>query len=110
MPAEAILQETHRTQLVGLVGGGAASLLDAAGKERVLLVSDPAHSLRIEDMAEELGLTAVHLADPDVRHRRLRSSWPRRRPAWPRPASSAGTGWSSSSASGERVRATERPG
>jgi len=55
--AGAILQETTgRSSWDSL--RGAASLLDAAGKERVLLVSDPAHSLRIEDMAEELGLTA----------------------------------------------------
>ena len=57
VPAGAILQETTgRSSWDSL--RGAASLLDAAGKERVLLVSDPAHSLRIEDMAEELGLTA----------------------------------------------------
>jgi uncharacterized SAM-binding protein YcdF (DUF218 family) len=57
VPAGAILQETTgRSSWDSL--RGVASLLDAAGKERVLLVSDPAHSLRIEDMAEELGLTA----------------------------------------------------
>ena len=57
VPATAILQETTgRSSWDSL--RGAASLLDAVGKERVLLVSDPAHSLRIEDMAEELGLTA----------------------------------------------------
>ena len=35
-----------------------AGLLKAQGKQRVLLVSDPFHSLRIQLIAEELGLTA----------------------------------------------------
>jgi uncharacterized SAM-binding protein YcdF (DUF218 family) len=56
VPAEAILQETTgRSSWDSL--RGAAALLQQAGKQRVLLVSDPAHSLRIEDMAGELGLT-----------------------------------------------------
>ena len=35
-----------------------AAMLDSIGVQRVLMVSDPYHSLRIRLMAEELGLTA----------------------------------------------------
>ncbi len=55
--ADAILQDPHGhsswESLVGVV-----HLLDQRGLHRVLLVSDPFHSLRIRLVAEELGLTA----------------------------------------------------
>jgi len=57
VPAEAILQEdaSHNSydSLVGV-----RSVLRERGLSRVLLVSDPFHSLRIRLIAQELGLTA----------------------------------------------------
>ena len=79
MPADGDPAGDDRPQLVGLAARRAASLLDAAGMDRVLLVSDPAHSLRIEGIAEELGLDRVHVADR--RAPRPSVAWPRRRPA-----------------------------
>jgi uncharacterized SAM-binding protein YcdF (DUF218 family) len=58
VPADAILQETTgQSSFVSLEA--AARLLRSRGKERVVLVSDPYHSLRIRGIAEELGLDAM---------------------------------------------------
>ncbi|MEY4229239.1 MAG: hypothetical protein RLZZ362_88, partial [Actinomycetota bacterium] len=57
VPAEAILRESEgRNSYDSLAGVDA--LLTYLGLERVLLVSDPFHSLRIRLTAEELGLEA----------------------------------------------------
>lgn len=56
VPAAAIEQVGGTTSYDSLEA--AAELLDERGLERVLLVSDPYHSLRIRLVAEELGLTA----------------------------------------------------
>lgn len=54
---QAILQEDNgHSSWESLVG--VARLLDKRGASRVLLVSDPFHSLRIRLIAQELGLTA----------------------------------------------------
>ena len=54
---QAILQEDNgHSSWESLVG--VARLLDERGASRVLLVSDPFHSLRIRLIAQELGLTA----------------------------------------------------
>jgi uncharacterized SAM-binding protein YcdF (DUF218 family) len=64
VPSEAILQETTgRSSWQSL--SSAATLLKQRGKTDVLLVSDPAHSMRIKGMAEELGLTA-HTSPTDI--------------------------------------------
>ena len=57
VPAEAILRETQGQNSYDSLAG-AERLLSAAGLRRVLLVSDPFHSLRIRLTAEELGLEA----------------------------------------------------
>ncbi len=58
VPESAIVQETAgRSSYDSL--RGAARLLAAQGKRRVLLVSDPYHSLRIKGIAEEVGLDAL---------------------------------------------------
>lgn len=57
VPEAAILAEDEsRNSYDSLVG--VADLLEARGLSRVLLVSDPFHSLRIRLIAQELGLTA----------------------------------------------------
>lgn len=56
VPAEAILQVEGRTSYAELER--TAALLEERGLDRVLLVSDPYHSLRIRLVAQELGLTA----------------------------------------------------
>ena len=57
MPENAILLESGgRNSWDSLPA--AARLLDAAGPDRVLLVSDPSHALRIRHIAAELGLNA----------------------------------------------------
>lgn len=57
VPAEAILQETEGQSSYDSLAG-VAELLDQRGLRRVVLVSDPFHSLRIRLTAEELGLDA----------------------------------------------------
>jgi len=57
VPAEAILRETQGQNSYDSLAG-VERLLSAAGLRRVLLVSDPFHSLRIRLTAEELGLEA----------------------------------------------------
>ena len=56
VPAEAIEQVGGATSYDSIVE--AADLLHDRGLDRVLLVSDPYHSLRIRLVAEERGLTA----------------------------------------------------
>jgi uncharacterized SAM-binding protein YcdF (DUF218 family) len=57
VPAEAILQESHgHSSYVSL--DGVATMLHQRGLFRVLLVSDPFHSLRSRLIAQELGLVA----------------------------------------------------
>jgi uncharacterized SAM-binding protein YcdF (DUF218 family) len=57
VPADAILEETEGQSSFGSLEA-VAQLLEDRGVRRVLLVSDPFHSLRIELTAEELGLDA----------------------------------------------------
>ena len=58
MPDSAILRETTgRSSWESLAAS--ARVLDELGRKKVVLVSDPFHSLRIEAIADELGLDAV---------------------------------------------------
>ena len=108
VPAAAILQETTgRTR--GTRCAAAAGLLDRRAWSACCSCPTRPTRCGIEDMAEELGLTAF--TSPTDVGLAASVAWPRRRPAWPWPASSAGTGWSSSPVSAaSAVRATARPG
>lgn len=57
VPAEAILRETEGRNSYDSLAG-VADVVTYLGLERVLLVSDPFHSLRIRLTAEELGMEA----------------------------------------------------
>ena len=72
------------------------------GITRVVLVSDPYHAMRIDGIADELGLDADRVARR--RRRSLGASWPGR--PWPSPsaASSATTAWSASTSEWRRRR------
>ena len=86
--AQTILQEpSGRSSWESLKG--VAALLGDRGFARVLLVSDPSHSMRIKGIAEELGLDAF--TSPTV-WTSPSAVWPGRPPAWGSAASSGTSG------------------
>ena len=93
VPADAILLESEgRTTYESMEG--VADLLEARGLRRVLVVTDPFHSLRSRMIAERRRLAGLRVADAEhawsaaARRSAARSS---RRPASPSVASSAST-------------------